>query len=73
MGRSDDVILTSGYRIGTFEVENALVEHPAVAESTVVSGQDKIRGKVVKAFAVLSPGYEAGEVTVRKLQGYVKK
>jgi acyl-coenzyme A synthetase/AMP-(fatty) acid ligase len=56
VGRSDDVILTSGYRIGPFEVESALIEHPAVAESAVVSSPDDTRGEVVKAFVILAPG-----------------
>jgi medium-chain acyl-CoA synthetase len=73
VGRSDDVILTSGYRIGPFEVESALIEHPAVAESAVVSSPDPTRGEVVKAFVILVPGYEAGEDLVKALQDHVKK
>ncbi|KAK1344419.1 hypothetical protein QTO34_013113 [Cnephaeus nilssonii] len=59
VGRSDDVILSSGYRIGPFEVESALAEHPAVAESAAVSSPDPIRGEVVKAFIVLNPNYKS--------------
>ncbi|MDM8526141.1 AMP-binding protein [Desulfococcaceae bacterium HSG8] len=74
VGRSDDVILTSsGYRIGPFEVESALIEHPAVAESAVVSSPDKVRGEVVKAFVILMPGYTGSDELVRELQGHVKK
>lgn len=73
IGRSDDVILTSGFRIGPFEVESALIEHPAVAESAVVSSPDKIRGEVVKAFITLLPGYEPGDELVKDIQNFVKK
>ncbi|MFZ7127965.1 MAG: AMP-binding protein [Desulfobacterales bacterium] len=73
VGRSDDVILTSGYRIGPFEVESALIEHPAVAESAVVSSPDDTRGEVVKAFVILAPGYEASDALVKELQDHVKK
>lgn len=73
VGRSDDVILTSGYRIGPFEVESALIEHPAVAESAVVSSPDETRGEVVKAFVILAPGYTAGDELVKELQNHVKK
>ncbi|QTA79000.1 Putative acetyl-coenzyme A synthetase (acetate--CoA ligase) [Desulfonema limicola] len=73
VGRSDDVILTSGYRIGPFEVESALIEHPAVAESAVVSSPDKTRGQVVKAFIVLAPGFTASDQLVKELQNHVKK
>lgn len=73
VSRSDDVILASGYRIGPFEVENALIEHPAVAESAVVSSPDPARGEVVKAFVVLMPGYAASDELVKSLQNYVKK
>lgn len=72
VGRSDDVILTSGYRIGPFEVESALIEHAAVAESAVVSSPDPTRGEVVKAFVILAPGYEAGDELIKELQEHVK-
>ncbi|MCB1663040.1 MAG: AMP-binding protein, partial [Pseudomonadales bacterium] len=70
--RSDDVILSSGYRIGPFEVESALLEHPAVAESAVVSSPDKDRGEVVKAFVVLVSGYEANDLLSQELKTHVK-
>jgi len=73
VGRSDDVILTSGYRIGPFEVESALIEHPAVAESAVVSSPDETRGEVVKAFVILAAGYSASDALVKELQDHVKK
>ena len=72
VGRSDDVILSSGYRIGPFEVESALFEHPAVAESAVVASPDAQRGEVVKAFVVLSSGWQASEDLAEKLQEHVK-
>ncbi|XP_019397751.1 PREDICTED: acyl-coenzyme A synthetase ACSM4, mitochondrial-like isoform X3 [Crocodylus porosus] len=75
VGRADDIILSSGYRIGPFEVEHALMEHPAVAESAVVSSPDPIRGEVVKAFIVLSPNYTSHdpEKLTLELQEHVKK
>uniref|UniRef100_G1PSZ6 medium-chain acyl-CoA ligase n=1 Tax=Myotis lucifugus TaxID=59463 RepID=G1PSZ6_MYOLU len=75
VGRSDDVILSSGYRIGPFEVESALAEHPAVAESAAVSSPDPIRGEVVKAFIVLNPNYKShGQEQLKKeIQEHVKK
>lgn len=72
VGRSDDVILSSGYRIGPFEVESALLEHDAVAESAVVASPDPDRGEVVKAFVVLANGYDASEALARALQEFVK-
>ena len=57
-GRSDNVILSAAYRIGPFEVESALLEHSAVAESAVVGKPDPDRGQIVKAFVVLRPGYQ---------------
>lgn len=74
LGRSDDVINASGYRIGPTEVENALVEHPAVSESAVVSSPDKDRGEVVKAFIVLNPEFLSHdqEQLIKELQQHVK-
>ena len=60
-GRADDVILSAGYRIGPFEVESALLEHPAVAESAVIGKAHPDRGEIVKAFIVLRPGYDASD------------
>uniref|UniRef100_A0A8D0CEM7 medium-chain acyl-CoA ligase n=2 Tax=Scleropages formosus TaxID=113540 RepID=A0A8D0CEM7_SCLFO len=75
VGRADDVINSAGYRIGPFEVENALTEHEAVAESAVVSSPDPVRGEIVKAFVVLNPAYKStdyDELTV-ELQEHVKR
>ncbi len=72
VGRSDDVILSSGYRIGPFEVESALIEHPAVAESAVVASPDEFRGEVVKAFVILTPGYKPSDELVKEIQEFVK-
>jgi acetyl-CoA synthetase len=75
VGRKDDVIKSSGYRIGPFEVESALIEHPAVGECAVVGAPDPIgmRGNVVKAFVVLAEGYEGLEALTQELQDHVKK
>ena len=72
VGRTDDVILSSAYRIGPFEVESALLEHPAVAESAVVGVPDPDRGQIVKAFVVVRPGHEPGERLAVELQDHVK-
>ena len=61
IGRADDVIKSSAYRIGPFEVESALVEHPAVLEAAVVGKPDEIRGQIVKAFVVLRKGFTVTE------------
>jgi len=73
VGRDDDIIKSAGYRIGPFEVESALIEHPAVAESAVVGSPDLIRGTIVKAFIVLKPGFEPSEKLVRDIQAFVRK
>ena len=72
VSRADDVILSASYRIGPFEVESALIEHPAVAESAVVASPDETRGAVVKAFVVLAPGYVGGDGLAQELQDHVK-
>jgi acyl-coenzyme A synthetase/AMP-(fatty) acid ligase len=72
VGRADDVIISAGYRIGPFEVESALKEHPAVAESAVVASPDTMRGEVVKAFVILAPGYTASPELASELQDHVK-
>jgi acetyl-CoA synthetase/medium-chain acyl-CoA synthetase len=72
VSRSDDVILSAGYRIGPFEVESALIEHAAVAESAVVSSPDEKRGEVVKAFVVLTANYQPSDELVLELQNHVK-
>jgi acetyl-CoA synthetase/medium-chain acyl-CoA synthetase len=73
VGRTDDVISSGAYRIGPFEVESALLEHPAVAESAVVGSPDHDRGNVVKAFVVLRPGYPASPELARELQDHCKR
>jgi acetyl-CoA synthetase len=72
VGRNDDVIKCSGYRIGPFEVESALIEHPAVVECAVTAAPDPIRGKVVKATIVLAKGYEPSDALTKELQDHVK-
>ena len=71
-GRTDDLIISAGYRIGPFEVESALISHPAVAEAAAVAAPDEERGQVVRAVVVLRPGHEAGESLARDLQEHVK-
>jgi acetyl-CoA synthetase len=71
-GRTDDVIISAGYRIGPFEVESALVEHAAVAEAAVVAAPDEERGAVVRAIVVLRDGVAASDGLVRELQDHVK-
>lgn len=73
VGRSDDVIISAGYRIGPFEVESALVEHEAVAEAAVVGKPDPARGQIVKAFVVLAPGFEASDDLASDVQDHVKR
>jgi acyl-coenzyme A synthetase/AMP-(fatty) acid ligase len=72
-GRADDVIISAGYRIGPFEVESALVSHPAVAEAAVVAAPDEERGSVVRAVVVLRDGYAAGDDLARDLQSHVRE
>jgi acetyl-CoA synthetase len=71
-GRTDDVIISAGYRIGPFEVESALVAHPAVAEAAVVSAPDDERGAVVRAVVVLRGGHAPSDALARELQDHVK-
>jgi acetyl-CoA synthetase/medium-chain acyl-CoA synthetase len=73
VGRADDVIISAGYRIGPFEVESALLEHPAVLESAVVAKPHAERGAIVKAFVVLRPGVVPGDALVGELQDHVKR
>jgi len=71
-GRADDVILTSGYRIGPFEVEDALVSHPAVVEAAAVAAPHRDRGEIVKAFVILANGFEPSDELTKELQDHVK-
>ena len=72
VGRADDVIKSSGYRIGPFEVESALLEHPAVLETAITAVPDPLRGQVVKATIVLKPGFYGTEELKVELQEHVK-
>ena len=73
VGRNDDVIKCSGYRIGPFEVESALLTHPSVLECAVTAAPDPVRGQVVKATVVLARGYQASDALKKELQNHVKK
>ncbi|MDR1013974.1 MAG: AMP-binding protein [Coriobacteriales bacterium] len=73
VGRNDDVIKSSGYRIGPFEIESVLLEHPAVRECAVTGVPDEVRGTAVKATVVPAPGFEGDDGLTRELQGWVKE
>jgi acetyl-CoA synthetase/medium-chain acyl-CoA synthetase len=73
VGRDDDVIISAGYRIGPFEVENALLEHPSVVEAAAVASPDKTRGSIVKAFIRLAAGCEPSTELVEELQAHVRQ
>ncbi len=73
VGRGDDVIKSSGHLIGPFEVESALMEHPAVAEAGVIGKPDAMAGEVVKAFVALKPGFEASDALRKELLGHARK
>ncbi|CAN5788125.1 AMP-binding protein [soil metagenome] len=72
VSRDDDVIISAGYRIGPFEVESAIMEHPAVQEVACIGVPDKDRGQVVKAFVILSPGQEASDDLAAEIKDHVK-
>jgi acetyl-CoA synthetase len=72
VGRADDVIKTAGERVGPFEVESVLIEHPAVAEAGVIGVPDELRGEVIKAFLVLKPGHEPSESLKEDIKKFVK-
>lgn len=72
-GRVDDVIMTSGERVGPFEVESKLVEHPAVAEAGVIGKPDPVRGEIIKAFIALRDGYSPSEELIEEIRQFVKK
>jgi acetyl-CoA synthetase len=71
-GRTDDVIISAGYRIGPFEVESALTSHPAVAEAAAVAAPDDVRGQVVRAVVVLGPDHEPSDALAKEIQEHVK-
>ena len=73
IGRTDDVIKSSGYRIGPFEVESALMEHPAVLECAITAVPDDLRGQIVKATIVLTKNYQPSDALIKELQNHVKK
>lgn len=73
VGRSDDIISSSGYRIGPTEVENALMRHPSVQECAVTSSPDPTRGEIVKAYVVLRPNQQGSDHLVKDLQDFVKR
>ena len=73
MGRNDDVIKSSGYRIGPFEIESVLLEHEAVRECAVTGVPDPVRGAAVKATVVLAPGFAGSDELTRELQTWVKR
>lgn len=73
VGRADDVILSAGYRIGPFEIESALIDHPAVVEAAAIAVPDQLRGEIVKAFVVLAHGSTGSESLTKELQEHVKK
>lgn len=72
-GRVDDVIMTSGERVGPFEVESKLIEHPAILEAGVIGKPDPVRGEIIKAFVALNEGYEPSEELIADIQQFVKK
>lgn len=73
MGRADDIITSASYRISPFEVESALLEHPAVTESAVVGSPDALRGEIVKAYVVLAEGYDPSPALATEIQEFVKQ
>jgi acetyl-CoA synthetase/medium-chain acyl-CoA synthetase len=73
VGRKDDVIKSSGYRIGPFEVESALLEHPAVLDVAVIGKPNALRGNIVKACIMLRPGFDATDELKVELQAHCKK
>ena len=73
IGRADDLIKSSGHLIGPFEVESALIEHPAVAEAAVIGLPDETAGELVKAYVALNPGFEPSEALERDIRGHARK
>jgi acyl-coenzyme A synthetase/AMP-(fatty) acid ligase len=73
VGRSDDVIISAAYRIGPFEVESALIEHPAVVEAAVVGKPDAERGQIVKAYLILAPGWDESDALVEELKAHCRR
>jgi len=73
VGRSDDIITSSGYRISPFEVESSLLEHPAVLESAAIGKPDDARGEIVKAFIILAEGYQPSDELTKEIQMFMKE
>ena len=73
VGRADDVIKSSGHLIGPFEVESAIMEHPAVAEVGVIGKPDPVAGEIVKAFVALKQGFEESDAMLKELLGHARK
>ena len=73
VGRTDDVIKSAGYRIGPFEVESVLLEHPAVLDVAIVGQRDEVRGQIVKAFVILRPEFVPGDDLKHELQQHCKR
>jgi acetyl-CoA synthetase len=73
VGRADDVFKSSGYRISPFELESALIEHPAVAEAAVVPAPDPVRGLVPKAYVILAPGHAADAATAEAIFKFMRE
>jgi acetyl-CoA synthetase len=73
VGRDDDVINTAGHLVGPFEIESALLEHPAVAESAAVGKPDPINMEVVKAFIALKPGFSPGKMVELEIMNFIRK
>jgi acetyl-CoA synthetase len=71
IGRIDDVIKVSGYRLGTAEIESALVSHPAVAEAAVIGVPDELKGHIIKSYCILRQGYNGGEKLEKELRDHV--
>ena len=72
VGRTDDMIKTSGYRVGPFEVESVVMAHPAVVECAITAAPDEVRGAVVKATIILGAGYEPSDALKKDIQSFVK-
>lgn len=73
VGRDDDVITSSGYRIGPGEIEDCLLRHPAIANAAAVGKKDALRTEIVKAFVVLRPGFEQADTLVADIQSFVRQ
>ena len=73
VGRNDDIIKSSGYRIGPYEVESAVLSHEAVSNCAITAYPDEIRGQIVKATIVLQPDYEASDELTKDIQNHVKR